>query len=101
MRFLTHREDLYDVTDSSWVSIRFQSRVFRFYSTDDANGRYYMSSQFPPPPFYTLVLMHLVLLARSVAQISTLFSVLVPRLCMLLRIFLLYPAELAWSRLIK
>jgi hypothetical protein len=25
IRFLSHREDLYDVTDSSWVSIRFQS----------------------------------------------------------------------------
>jgi hypothetical protein len=37
----THREDLYDVTDSSWVSIRFQSRVFRFYSTDGASGRQY------------------------------------------------------------
>jgi hypothetical protein len=40
MRFLTHREDLYDVTDSSWVSIRFQSLVFRFYSTDGASGTY-------------------------------------------------------------
>jgi hypothetical protein len=39
VRFLTHREDLYDMTDSSWVSIQFQSQVFRFYSTDGASGR--------------------------------------------------------------
>jgi predicted GIY-YIG superfamily endonuclease len=32
MRSPTHREDKYDGTDSSWVSIRFRSRVFRFYS---------------------------------------------------------------------
>jgi hypothetical protein len=31
MRFITHREDLYDVTDYSWISIRFQSPVLRFY----------------------------------------------------------------------
>jgi hypothetical protein len=48
VRFLTHRENQYDVTDSSRVSIRFQSRVFRFYSTDGASDRYYMSSIFPP-----------------------------------------------------
>jgi hypothetical protein len=41
MGFPTHREDLYDVTDSALVSIRFQSLVFRFYSTDGASGRYY------------------------------------------------------------
>jgi hypothetical protein len=45
MRLPVHREDLYDVTDSSCVSIRFQSRVFTFYSTDGTTGRYYMSSQ--------------------------------------------------------
>jgi hypothetical protein len=30
MRFLTHREDLYEVTDSSWISIKLQSLVLRF-----------------------------------------------------------------------
>jgi hypothetical protein len=48
MRFLTHREDLYDVTDSSWVPIKFQSRVFRVSSRDGSSGRYYMSSKFFP-----------------------------------------------------
>jgi hypothetical protein len=48
MRFLTHREDQYDVAASSWVSIRFLSQVFRFYSRDVASGRYYMSSQIFP-----------------------------------------------------
>jgi hypothetical protein len=33
------------------------------------------------PHFFALVLMHLVLSARFVAEISTSFSVLVPRLC--------------------
>jgi hypothetical protein len=28
------------VTDSSWVSIRFQSGVFRVYSTNGASGRH-------------------------------------------------------------
>jgi hypothetical protein len=45
MRFLTHREDLCDVTVRSWVSVRFRSQVFKFYSTDGTNDRYYMSSQ--------------------------------------------------------
>jgi hypothetical protein len=33
--------------------------------------------------FFALVLMHLVLLARFVAQISTFLSILVPRMCVL------------------
>jgi hypothetical protein len=65
--FPTHGEDLYDVTDSSWVSIRVYSRVFRFYYTEGASGRHYLSSQnfsiFSP----ALVIMHLVWLARFVA----------------------------------
>jgi hypothetical protein len=61
MRFLTDREDPYDVTDFSWVSIWFQSRVFRFYSTDGASGRYYMCSQIFSH-FFVLVLIRLVLL---------------------------------------
>jgi hypothetical protein len=44
MKSPTHR-DLYDLIDSSWVSISFESRVFRFYSRDSASGRHYMSSQ--------------------------------------------------------
>jgi hypothetical protein len=40
--FLTGREDLLDMTDSSWVSIRFQSRVFRFYFPDDTSDTYYI-----------------------------------------------------------
>jgi hypothetical protein len=47
MRFLTHK-DLYEATDSSCVSIRFQPRVFRFYSTEGASSRYYISSLFFP-----------------------------------------------------
>jgi hypothetical protein len=35
------------VTDSSWISIMFQSLVFRFYSTDGARGRY-VSLKFVP-----------------------------------------------------
>jgi hypothetical protein len=37
MRFLTHREDQYDVT------VRSRPRVFRLYSTDGTSGGYYMS----------------------------------------------------------
>jgi hypothetical protein len=68
-----------DVTDSF---IRFQSRVFRFYSTNDTSGRYYKSSQFFPQLF-ALVLMHLVLLVRFLAQISNSFFILVVRMCVL------------------
>jgi hypothetical protein len=82
MRFPTHREVVYDVIDSSWVSIIFQSRVFRFYSTDCASGRYYMSSQ-KCSHFFALVLMHRVLLAKLLTQISTSFVILVPRMCLL------------------
>jgi hypothetical protein len=35
---------VYDMTDSSWVSIRFVSSV-QVYFTDDTSGRNYMSSQ--------------------------------------------------------
>jgi hypothetical protein len=87
MRFLTHRADLCDVTDSSWVSIRFQSRVFRFYSTDGTSGRSYKSYNFFFP-LLASVLMHLVLLAGFVAQISTSFSILVPRMCVLYHNFI-------------
>jgi hypothetical protein len=37
--------DQYHVTASSWVSIRFQSWVFSFYSTDGARGRHKMVSE--------------------------------------------------------
>jgi hypothetical protein len=63
------------VTDSSWVSLRFQSRDFRLYSTYGASG------------FIALVLMHLVLF---VVQISTSFSILVPRVCVLYHNFIAY-----------
>jgi hypothetical protein len=45
VRLATHSEDLYDVTDSSWASTRFQYPVFSFYPTDDVNGRHIMVSQ--------------------------------------------------------
>jgi hypothetical protein len=98
--------DVYDVTDSTWVSIRFQSRVLRFCSTDGSSDRYYMSSQIFSPHFFSLVLMHLVWLVRFVAQISTFFSILVRRMCVLLSqsllcTFLLSPAQLAWSQMGK
>jgi hypothetical protein len=85
MRFLTDREDLYDVTDSSWVSIRFQSRVFRFYSTDGASGRYYMCSNFFP--FLCIGAHSFGFVTRLVAQISNSFSILVPRMCVLYHTF--------------
>jgi Na+/alanine symporter len=105
MRFLTNREDLYDVTDFSLVSIRFQSRVFRLYSTDGISSRHYVSYKFFHF-FYALVVMNLVMLAGFIAQISTSFSILVPRMCVLyhnffLHIFLLSPDELPWFRVIK
>jgi hypothetical protein len=75
-------EDLYDVTDSSLISIRFQSGLFRFYSTDGISGRYCMSTQIFPN-FFALVLMHLILVVTFLAQISTSFSILVPRKRML------------------
>jgi hypothetical protein len=92
------------MTDSSWVSIRFQSQMFRFYSTDGSSGRYYMSSQIFPL-FIALVLMHLDLLVMFVAQISTSFSIPVPHVCalsqFLLYIFLLSHAELPWAQVSK
>jgi hypothetical protein len=49
--------------------------------------------------------MHLILLARFVAQISTSSSILVPLLWVLydnfIAYFLVIPAELAWSQVIK
>jgi hypothetical protein len=39
----THREDMYDGTDSSLDFIRLWSRVFRFYSIDGASSRYYIA----------------------------------------------------------
>jgi hypothetical protein len=73
MRFLTHR-DLYDVTNSFSLPIRFQSRVFRFYSTDDTSDRYYIFSKIVSH-FIALVLMHLVWLVIFVARISTSFFI--------------------------
>jgi hypothetical protein len=52
----------------------------RFYSTDGTSGRYYMSSKFFPH-FIALVLMHLAMLVMFVAQISTSYSIPVPRTC--------------------
>jgi hypothetical protein len=52
MRFLTHRVDLYNLRDSSLVSIRVQSRGLRCYTTDGASGRYHMSSQISPDGHY-------------------------------------------------
>jgi hypothetical protein len=56
--------------------------------------------------FFALVLMHLVLLARFLAQISTSFSIpsSMPVRTLsqfLLYVFLLYPTKLAWSQVIK
>jgi hypothetical protein len=101
MGFLTHSEDMYDGTDSSWFSVKFRSRVFRFYSIDGASGRYYMPdgncighfciynffhnknySQIVFH-FFGLVLIHVVLLARFVAQISISSFILVLRMCVL------------------
>jgi hypothetical protein len=83
------QKDLYDVTDSSWDFLRFQSRVFRFYSTD-GTSRYYMSSQIFSH-FIALVLMHFLFwLVMFVAQISTTFSTPVPRMCVLYHNFIAY-----------
>jgi hypothetical protein len=39
-----HHHKLLDLmTDSSWVSIRFQSRVFRFYFADGTSNRHYIA----------------------------------------------------------
>jgi hypothetical protein len=77
--------------DRSFIGdkIRFRSRVFRFYSTDGASSRYCMSLLFFSH-FIALVLMHLVLLVTFVAQISTSFSISVPRMCVLNTIFIVY-----------
>jgi hypothetical protein len=101
MRFLTRREGLYDVTDSSW----FQSRVFRCYSIDGTSGRYYMSSQFFAPFLcigvhaldfvgYVCSTNFYLLFFPSSTQVRALLQIL-------LYIFLLSPAELAWSQVIK
>jgi hypothetical protein len=60
--------DLYDVIDSSWVSIRFWSRVFRFYSTDCVSGRHYVSSQIFP--FFLCIGAHAVSFVGSVCSIN-------------------------------
>jgi hypothetical protein len=39
------REDLYNVTDSSYASIGFYLGIFRFYSTDGASSRHYIFSK--------------------------------------------------------
>jgi hypothetical protein len=44
LRLPNHRENRYDVTNYSWVSIMFYSRVFSFYSTYGASGRLKMVS---------------------------------------------------------
>jgi hypothetical protein len=67
------------VTDSSWIFIRFQSRMLRFYSTDDTSGRYYMSSQ-AFPPFHCIGAHALGSLVMFVAYISTSFAIPVPRM---------------------
>jgi hypothetical protein len=55
--------------------------------------------------YNTLVLLHLALLGMFVAQISTSFSIPVPRMFLLYHnfycVFLLSPAELSWSQVIK
>jgi hypothetical protein len=56
-----------EVSNSPRQTLIHVSREFRFYSTDGASGRHYMSSQIFPFCFYALVFMHLVLLARFVA----------------------------------
>jgi hypothetical protein len=105
MRLPTHREDLYDMTDPSWVSIRFQSRVFRFQSTDGATGRNYVSSQI----FHFLLRIspHALGFVGWVCSInfylpfypsSTNLRALSQ---FLLHIFLLSPSELAWSQVMK
>jgi hypothetical protein len=74
MRYVTtsNKQDLSDVIDFSWLSLRFHSRV---------------SSFIPQMALLVgtcaLVLMHLVLLAKFVPQISTSFSLLVPRMYVL------------------
>jgi hypothetical protein len=45
MRLPTHREDLYDVTDSSWVSIRFSPKRSIFTLQMAPAGRHKMVSQ--------------------------------------------------------
>jgi hypothetical protein len=77
---------VYDGTDSSLVSIRFRSRVFRVYSIDGASGIYNMSSHIVFY-FFALVFIHFVSLARFVAQICTSFSILVSRMRMLYHYF--------------
>jgi hypothetical protein len=97
------RQYLYDETDSSWDSIWFQSRVFRFYSTDGTSRRY--SSQIFSP--FLCIGAHALGFVSSVC--STNFYLLfypssthVRALSQfLLCIFLLSPNELAWSQVIK
>jgi hypothetical protein len=48
MRLLTHREDLYDMIDSSCVFVGFSYECSGFYSTDGASGRHYKFSQILP-----------------------------------------------------
>jgi hypothetical protein len=82
MRFLTHTEDLYGGTDSPLVSLKFQFRVFRFYSTDGTGGIttcLHKNCSY----FFAWVLVHSVLLVMLVAQISTALSIPVPRMWVL------------------
>jgi hypothetical protein len=102
MRFLTHTEDLFDVTDSLRISISFSLECSGF--TPQMALLVDTCLHIFVPHFFALMLMHFVLLVRFVAQISTSFSILVPRMCVLYRNFyciFLSPAQLAWSQMIK
>jgi hypothetical protein len=104
MRFLTHREDLYDMTDSALVSMKFQSRVFGFYSTNDTGGITTCLHKFFP---FLCMGVHALGFVGYVC--STNFYLLFYPSSMpvgassqfLLWNSLLSPAELAWSQMIK
>jgi hypothetical protein len=79
---LTHREDLYEVTDSPHLSINFSlecsgltpQMALVVYITCLHTFSFY---------FFAMMLLHLVLSVMFIAQISTSFSVPLPRMCVL------------------
>jgi hypothetical protein len=82
VRLPTQREIQYDVTDSLGAPIRFQSRVFGFYSTHDASGRQKLNGSTAFSSYsYALVFMHSIkfwlgFLHNIFTSLSILFSTL-------------------------
>jgi hypothetical protein len=82
----THREDQHDLTECLWVSTRFQSRGFSFYSTYVICGRQKWFQNFLQLNLY-IVFIDSVCQRGLLHKISTSFSSSVSGLCMIYQKF--------------